>query len=479
MKKFKTLLSMLLVLTMVFALCSCGSNDGADGDSVTLTWMIPVSQQPDEELVETEVNKIVEKELGVKLDLVFIDASAFQERMNMNMASGEDFDLCFTGYVNKYQKAVYNRGLLELDDLLNEHVPKLMEDMPAYAWDVAKMEGHIYAVPNLQGFAPPTAVMLFGDLTEKYDFDATKIEHIEDLEPYFEKLVKNEPGIIPWRLDYGYTHWTDPVWESIQSGVVIRRDGSSKKVEIIYETDEYKDAISTLHQWYKKGYLQSDLVSAQPTDLDFKAGKYAGRGCGWLPGSEANLTNTYKRPMIVAPITEPYMTKSLSLAAMTGIGANSKHPIEALKVIELVNTNQELLTLLSIGIKDKHYTLNEDGKYTLIPDSGYVTAGTWIFGNQFKALLSEGQQDGVWEETAQMNIDAVKSPLLGFTLDTEPIKNEISQVSAVSGEFQLQAAIVNNNADYDKMMKKLKEAGLDKIKKEVQRQIDEYFKTQK
>jgi len=464
---------MLLVLAMVFALCSCkkASNDGA-----TITWMLPVSEQPDEELIETEANKIIEKELGVKLDLVFIDASAFQERMNMNMASGEDFDICFTGYVNKYDKAVYNGGLLALDDLLKEHAPKLMEEMPAYAWDVAKMDGHIYAVPNLQGFAPPTSVFLFKDLTDKYDFDATKITHIEDLEPYFEKLVKNEPGVIPWRLDYGFTHWTDPVWEQIQSGVAIRKDGSSNKVEIIYETEEYKDAVSTLHQWYKKGYLQSDIVSAQPTELDFKAGKYAGHGSGWLPGAEANAENTYKRPVVITPIAEPYMTKGLALAAMTGIGANSKYPVESLKIIELVNTNQELFNLLSLGIKDKHYTMDEDGKYTLVPDSGYKVSA-WVVGNQFKAPLSVGQQDGVWEETAQMNIDAVKSPLLGFKLDTDPIKNEISQVSAVSAEFALTAAIVNNNADHDKMMKKLREAGIDKIKEEVQRQVDEYFKT--
>ena len=393
----------------------------------------------------------------------------------MKMASGEAFDLCFTGYTNRYESAVYNGSLLRLDSLIPKYAPKLIEEMPSYAWDAAKIDGHIYAVPNLQGFAPPTSVYLFKDLADKYDFDTTKVKKMEDLEPYFETLVDNEPDIIPWRLDYGVSHWTDPVWEIITSGIAIRNDGSSHKVEIIYNTKEYRDAIFTLHRWYKKGILRPDLISAGFEDAELKAGIFAGHGCGWLPGSEATAQEQTNRSVVIVPVTEPYMSKSLSLAAMTAIGVNSKHPKEALQVIELVNTNAELLNLLTLGIENMHYTLDKDGKYTLIRNSGYKTTGAWNFGNQFLAILAQGQDDDVWEETKRMNLESLKSPILGFTLDTDKIKNEIAQVGSVIQDFGIKVAIVNNYADYGKFMAKLEEAGIYTIKDEVQRQIDEYF----
>ncbi|MBQ4518005.1 MAG: DUF3502 domain-containing protein [Clostridia bacterium] len=478
MKTMKKVICVVLAFVMLLIMTACGEKTtGGNGDNVTITWMLPIGELPDEEKVEAAINEIAIEEIGVAVDLVCIDGSAYTERMNMNMASGKDYDLCFTGYVNPYTKAVDNGGLLQLDDLLKE-VPKLMESMPEYAWDVAKIKGGIYAVPNLQGFAPPTSVTFYKDLTEKYNFDARSIKHIEDCEPYFETLVANEPGIIPFWPNYGTTHWTDPVWEQINSlPLVIRRDGSSSKVEILYETEEYKRGINVLHSWYNKGILRADLVSAQSNSEDWKAGKIVANGSGWLPGSEEKNSQLYGREIITVPVVEPYMQKELCLAAMTGIGVNSKHPVESIKFIELVNTNADVLNLLTLGIKDVHYTLGEDGKYTLIPNSGWTTGGGWQFGNNFIQYVASGVADDVWEQTEKMNLEAIKSPLLGFVLDTEPIKTQISQLTAAEGEFGGGIEIVNNGADHEKRMKKLEAAGLYEIQAEVQRQIDEYWAT--
>lgn len=475
MKKTKKLVCLLMAVMLLFSATACAKNPSGEDGAVTVTWMLPISEQPDEALIEAAVNEITEKEIGVKIDIIGIDDSAYQERMNMNMASRKDFDLCFTGYVNKYANAVYNGGLLALDEMLETVTPDLVKALPEYAWEVAKMDGKIYAVPNLQFYANPTSVWFYEDLADKYGFDTKSIKHIEDCEPYYETLVEKEAGIIPYITDYAPEHWTSPVYEQITPGIVIRKDGSSSKVEILYDTEEYKDAIHTLYDWYKKGILRSDLVSAQNESAEIAAGKVASHGSGWAPGAENTHEQLYKRPVSIVPIETPYMSKPLCLAAMTGIGSNSKHPEEALKVIELVNTNKDLINLLFLGIKDKHYTLNEEGKYVKIPDSGWSVGGAWIFGNQFNALLAEGQADDTWEISAQMNLDSQKSPLLGFTLDTEPIKNEISQLSAVSDEFSKHLQIIEDYANYDKMMAKMKEAGIERILAEVQKQVDAYW----
>ena len=68
------------------------------------------------------------------------------------------------------------------------------------------------------------------------------------------------------------------------------------------------------------------------------------------------------------------------------------------------------------------------------------------------------------------------SPLIGFTLDMTPIKNEISAVSAVQSGYVLYNY---TEESWEKHRKKLEEAGSEKIKKEIQRQVDEFFKNKK
>lgn len=476
MNLFKKSICFSIVLMLILGMVGCGtSQDRKDDAVVELTWFVPISEQPDGDLVLEKVSEITKEKIGATLNLQFVDIAAYTERMTMNMASGNSFDLCFTGYLNPYLQGVDNGGYMGIGALLKEHAPKLLESLPEYVWEIATVNGEIYAVPNLQGFAPPNSLYLYKDLTEKYNFDTSTIKTVEDVEPFLATIKENEPELIPYRMNYGVNMWTGDIYEEITSGLVIRCDGSSPEVLLLYDTPEYKHAISILHDWFQKGYIRSDLLSAGSDIQDFNAGKYAVNQSGYLPGAEATAKQTTNRDVIIVPVTKPYLSKSKSMAAMTAVGLNSKNPEKAVQLLELVNTDKSVLNLLALGIKDKHYKLNNEGKFEIISGSGYQTAGGWLFGNQFNQILAAGQNDDVWEETAKLNLDAVRSPILGFVLDTESIKNEISQVATVVSEFSGNIHIVNNYSDYDQFMQKLKDAGIDKLKEEVQKQINAYW----
>lgn len=470
----KKLISLMLVVVMVLSFAACGKKTENNSD-VTLTWMVPYSEQADEELVEAEISKITKEKLGVSVDLQFIDTAAYTERMTMNMASGKDFDLCFTGYVNPYIQNVDNGGYLDITDLLKEKAPKLYESYPEYAWDIATVDGRIYGVPNLQGFAPPTSFWTSKELADKYNFDFEAMTKPEDVEPFLKTIKENEPNLYGYRTNYNYEVWTNGVYEEITADIGIKVDGSSPKVVYIRDTPEYKKAIMTMHDWFKKGYIRPDLLSVGNDTQDYNAGKYAVSVGGWLPGSEATKSKQFETEYIAVPICKSVLSKQKSLAAMTAIGRNSKHPEEAIKLLELINTDQELMTLFALGIEGKHYTLDESGKYEKINGSGYTTSGEWLFGNQFIGKLAVGQADDTWEATKQMNLDAIASPILGFTLKTDDIKTIISQVEAAGAEYTEAQAVINGNADHEKMMARKREAGLDKLMAEVQKQIDAYW----
>lgn len=50
----------------------------------------------DQERIMAKANEIIEKEIGVHLNLIMIDGSQYQEKMNLMINTGDAWDLCFT-----------------------------------------------------------------------------------------------------------------------------------------------------------------------------------------------------------------------------------------------------------------------------------------------------------------------------------------------------------------------------------------------
>ncbi len=478
MKLAKRLLALSLAVLMVLSFVGCGENKTTDnGEIVTLRLLMGFSKQPDTEMVLAEANKIAEKEIGARLQIEWIDGAAYSQQMKMNMASGDDYDICFTGYSNKYLDAVSNGGLYDITDLLDE-TPDLKKAVPQYVWDMATVNGRIYGVPNVQGFAPKRSITVRQKYIDKYGFDMDKINHAEDLEPYFEVIKQNEPNMYAWTN--GSTFWMYDKYDDITSGIYISADADKENHKVMHKLDVpgWVRAQEVQHEWYKKGYIRQDLLSYEYGSTELA--KVVFKDEGWLPGSEITTSQKAGEPVYVKPIINTMLTKSLGLSTLLSVGANSKHPEKALKMIELLNTNKEFYNLIINGLEGVHYETLEDGKIRPVENSGYAPNVDWAFGNQFNALIKEGQDDDVWEQTEKMNEEAVKSPLLAFTLDTEPIKTEISQISAINQEYEAELFIVEglDSPSVAEYKKKLEAAGLQKVMDEVQRQVDAFFDAQ-
>ncbi len=478
MKMAKRLLALALSVLMLVSLVGCGEDKPANnGEIVTLRMLMGFANQADTDMVLAEANKIAEKEIGVRLDIEWIDGSAYPQQMKMNMASGDDYDICFTGYSNKYLDAVRNGGLYDITELLEE-TPDLKKAVPQYVWDMATVDGKIYGVPNVQGFAPKRSILVPKRFVDKYNFDMDSITHVEQIEPYLEVIKQNEPDMFAWTN--GSTLWMYDKCEEITSGIYISADADKENHKVVHKLDlpEWVRAQEVQHEWYKKGYLRQDLLSYSYEDSELA--KVVFKDNGWLPGSDVSTSQKAGETIIVKPLVNTILTKSLGLSTLLSVGANSKYPLESLKMIELLNTNKEFYNLIINGIEGVHYETLEDGKIRPIPDSGYAPNVDWAFGNQFNALIKEGQDDDVWEQTEKMNEEAVKSPLLAFTLDTEPIKTEISQISAINQEYEAELFIVEglDSPSVAEYRKKLEAAGLQKVMDEVQRQVDAFFDAQ-
>lgn len=482
-KRFLKIVAAVAALVMVVSMCGCGNKTATSGGDIpTLKWLVPGSSQPGLDEVLAEVNKITAETIGAKLDIQFIDEGAYDEKMTVNMASGSDYDLCFTGYINNYAKAVRNQALYCMDDLLKT-TPALVESIDDYAWEASKYNGKIYAVPNMQIHASSMCLAFRKDLVDKYNFDVLSVKKTQDIEPFLELVAKNEPNYYPYRTNFGLKAITSmyepPIYfHDYQNGcyAIGEVDGKVKAVEY-GEYINTKEKSALMHEWFKKGYIRPDVATVTDDTQAYVSGKYAVWVEAYKPGVEAEYKNNSGVDIEVVPISKPIIDASSVRATMIGIGNNCKHPELAIKMIEQLNTNKEIYNLICYGIEGVHYNKVGENRIEVIPNSNYNPNASWKFGNQFNAYLLPGQADDVWERTKELNASALVSPVSGLDLNLDDVRVELTQCNNVSQRY---AFLQNGSSDpkgaYEASVQETKEAGIDKIIETVQKQVDEFLK---
>jgi len=471
-RKIALLLACALMIS-VFA--ACGSKTSED-DGTTLTWYMPGQKPVDCDLVEEKINEIIEPKIGAKLDFVYLDSGAYDEKLNMLMASKTEFDLCFSGWINKYSRGVSAKGFLKLNDYL-EKAPALKESIPDYAWEAVKVgNGDIYAVPNLQIYAMWQALYITKSYADKYELDVESVKTPEDLVPFLEKIRDNEPDVYPYSP--GLYPWCEYDSTAVVPGIGdirVKNDDGKAKVYLAYETKEYKKGVKALNDFYKQGFIRKDIASAANDSTSAKQ-TVVTQGA-YKPGAELDIAKTDRGEVYAIPMGEPCLSQEMALQTLTAVSATSKNPEKAIKLLELVNTDKEVYHLIVHGIEGTHYEKLDDGHIRpLNKDYGFHAAG-WYFGNQFNSLVTEGKDLDIWEQMAEVNENATVSKLYGWTLDTTAITNEVANISASVSEF---SGLRNGTADPQTTIKafadKMESAGIDRVVEEAQKQINEYIK---
>lgn len=468
----KKLLLVLMACVMLFSCAACGNNNEPQ-ETVTLKWLVPGDEQPDTAKVLEEVNKILEPEIGVKLDLQFIATGSYSEKMKMDMAAGGDFDLCFTAnWLNTYVTGARNGGFYDVTDLIDKELRATMDDK---VWEASKVDGKIYAVPNNQVMFSQLAVGVRKDLAEKYNLDLGAIKHIEDIEPFLETIKNNEEGVYPYNASTFVSPWVNDYVGKVNPAQWIGYRYDTNEVVIYNDQPEVQAAMAKLREWYKKGYIRSDFASAggDTNATDINQGKYAVKIETWKPGmdyfdAEGNV------PYVWQPIGKTLF--GTPTATMTAISATCKYPEKAMELIKVMNTNKEVYNLICYGIEGTHYTLDAENKVVLTEPSGYVPQGDWKFGSQFNAMLSAGMDDNVWEETERLNREAIATPISDFTFNSSTVRVENSQVAATNVEYSFTTWLTAKDSDtfLAQRTKAMEASGSKTVFEEAKKQIQEH-----
>ncbi len=461
---------------------------------VDIKYTYPGGVPNDLQMVQDAINQIIEPRISTRVILEVIDWGAFNDKVTMRFAAGEECGIVFTApWINSYVQNVANGNLANLDELLPSKAPGLWASMPKSTWEAARAKGHIYGVINQQIFPKPWGIEVRKDMVSKYSLDVASVKRWEDMEPFLLK-VKDGEGITPeyWAAPQGgnsgdtyfmHQYWgIDPIDDSI--GVVgIRAKDEKLQVLLLAQEQEYLDCMKLTRKFVDDGIIPKDLLPPDEANAAVRAGKYIYMHHVEKPGNEAEIKNSFGYEWTIKNLTDPLILDTAGCTAtLNGICANCKHPENAMMILEQFNTDKDVYTLICRGIEGKHWVWVDKAQNLMgYPEgvtgetSGYNPNTDWMFGNQFNVAYRDPSQIGAWEATKVMNDTATPSKALGFTFDRTNVKNEIAQVAAVNAEL---GQPINDGqvADVDKAIGEyvgqLKAAGIETIMQEMQKQLD-------
>lgn len=492
----KKYIAAILSGTMLLGVSGCGNGKKASSDDEipTVTWNLPANMSTTDENIwheiEEKASEITREKVGANLKLNLIDNSVYDEKMRLALTGGEEVDLVFTSsWMNKLDENVERGSYLPLNDLIDQYGSAIKAKLDERAWLPATYNGEIMAVPSQAAYVTIRSFVFKKDLVEKYNFDYKSVKSIEDLEPYFKILKENEPDIIPLLASpsAGTPGGENTSLTNLAGGVCWNE--KEHKLTTKYEDPDYLRYNKTLHDYYVKGYVAADAAIKTDFTSEAKSGKYAVmQNSGMYTEDGSKSSNAYGFPCVESPIPTGKIFTNTFIGITTGIGHTCKHPEKAMQVLNLVWEDPALSNLLAYGLEGKNYEIVDDSNKEM-PEI-HVFDGdkqTWcIYHNYIGPLFdqwgSEWNSRDALDTMQENNKNGELSDLYGFRLDRKPIKTQLVQIESIVSEV---TSIINTGSmnDFDQYIAdtnaRLKAAGIDSVKEEIQRQIDEWKNSEK
>lgn len=533
MKKMKRVLALAVAMLMViFALSACGTakepaaSEAATADNaaavstaseatapgtpdiskeVTLKWMYHGSTVTNDSDVMQKINEYLKDKINAKLEMIWCGWGDFDNRVQLAINGGDAIDIYFTASwtPNDEYAAMAKRGaFVRLDNpdnnLLEQYAPNLFSALDPVLADAAMTEGAdgmgIYAVPTFKEIAQQYTWDINSDLLKKYGYTPDDVKDFYEFGPMLEKIKQGEgKDFYPFNPEPAVLERMVNSNDYVDTGLLLTYEfdpvdptKSGTEIKSRYETPAYKKFVEKMREYYQKGYISPEAANAQTMANNRAAqessAKYAIGTQVYSPGYEAVTSAARNINVVYKPAQSGIISTTSARGAMQAISTTSKDPGRALMLLNLVNTDPTLFTMLEYGIEGVHYTREADGRIKLNQDKRKEYS-PWRAGLGKLSNLPVTTDDpaNLWDLFDQFNKAGKPVPILGFAFDQEPVKNEIAALSNVSKEYAdaLNAGAVDPAVRLPEFINKLKANGIDTVVKEANNQLKAFLDAKK
>ncbi|MBR0406918.1 MAG: ABC transporter substrate-binding protein [Clostridia bacterium] len=479
----KKVLALILAAVMMLSLCSFAAAE----EPVKLVWfMYTASEMPiDWPEVEEALNAYSAEKIGVVCEYKYMDES----QVALATQTGEYFDIAFTcDWWNDYATNVAAGMFRDLTADLDNY-PALKDSVVDLAWEGVKVNGGIYAIPHMKDIGYEVFWILNTDyFINQKGFEVDQYITFDGIEPYFEAYKADHPDDYPFKMSKGgITSWKNCLVDWLNMDYLIGLEWEAQgtedehTVKSALEIPAFVNRLKKIHEWYEKGYINPDAAVTE--SMPRAQAGVVQSGQGWF-GAETVWANVIKQPIYISRYDGAFLSTSSIRGSMTAVSSFSEHPQEALKLIELMNTDPWYRETARYGIEGKHYTRNDDGTVTRTElgssnmgvqayAQGHYTLGA-LEASPFPEVPTDIHQ---WEKTMANYETATLSAAMGFTPDLTPVETQCLALKAVIEEYmpELQTGTSDPDVVIPEMLDRMNEVGLQDIIAEIQTQLNTFL----
>lgn len=449
----------------------------------------------------------------------FIDVSfdEYSEKFSQILASGEGVDLAWTGWLINKPQNIADGNLMPLDDLLAEYGQGIVDILGENVVEIHRnaADGKLYYLPSWQGLCGERrgwlVVTEIAELAGDTWIDDTKAalnkwrnnySGIEDFQAVLDQATKylaaaKEAGKLGAGINTGRAFG----W-SMYNGMYSFLGVGGAEIGITYcdgtftvkdgvAGEHYKLYAKTMADWYKEGYIRSDIMSVDTSTLTtpkngeitdttyvFSCDPYLTEADQEAAIADAGMDMTY------LPIEE---NAYLILGGDTSyaIPYCADEPERAMMVLNAIYSQPDLYNTLIYGIEGEDYTKNADGTITTSYVGASPTADDsygiqrWIIGSCKNALINNGTDPNYYADLEALEETARVNPFLNFTFDRTNVEGICASILNVYYEYgpQIDNGVAGDNWEelYNNYMAARKDAGIEELVTEFQNQLNAYI----
>ncbi len=473
-----------MILCLVFGMSGCKSEENKQELPEITMEILVLSPNRDTDIIEQAVNEYIEKKINcrVKLKEVTIDE---HENKLYQMNKNDYMDIIYCGYTTSPFE-LQNRGILMgLQDLLKNYGKDLYKKCGVL------MEGcyfnhDYYFIPGNLYPCSSNAIIYNQKLFDKYhiEIDTTETDVYNIIDKLGESIKNSDYNGYPFSNGDGYATYIPTLnienfgdSEYYSYGVLKDVENSTEIINI-YEDEDFYNYCLLMRSWYEKGYLMNDSLTtdkAVVSDLMSENIMFSNNQAS----SDIYQMRTVSGGILSAyMLTKPVLQESSVVGQSIGISAYSQYPEKCMELLNLIYTDPQLSNLLTYGIEGRHYIKKSEHTIAYPENTDDGSVGYEVVGtigdaglNYVRTPISEEDYKKI---TTYSPDQAVRSNAFGYVFDPRNVMMQVSAVQDVVSRYRpgLMCGVVDVDDIMPQFLQALKDAGIDEIIEENQRQFD-------
>ena len=531
----RKILAFILALTMLcpLLLTGCGNEAEETGDesqeetttraTVSINmWVVTDNNTSEEALearakVEEEFNRITKSTFTTRVDIEFVTADEYVERLSAKFdavdaakkatagnkkpvadatesesvveeyevnelgvsvlkypaITDDQLDIVFVQDINHLYDLVGAQRLKNLNEHINETGrSKILTDIISSAYLThTKVNDGTYGIPNNRIFGEYTYLLINkeyvtgdknGDGAISSDEIAGSYINLDDINNFVDCADL---------VEYIKTNASDvaPVLEIFNNPDIYYWGEDSSEFSILAskeyfnsQTKDKNDKYYTRNVFEIKEFTEFELLMKKyetqgylAQDAD-KAKQDKSFGVAVMTG-DSRILDEYSDNYYIKVLDTPAITdETISSTSFFAVTEYTKDLDRAMEVITMLNTNSELRNVLQYGVEGVHYELDENDR-VLRFNRNYMM-NLEDTGNVFVAYPEEGMADDIWEVGVKSNLDARIHALTGLWIKMRDVNKEVvADLAAASKNYKARMDACQTVEELDQFFKTAKE----------------------